>query len=95
MVSEDFGMIRERRSNQYLVEHKTANGKIVRNRMKPGYSGVSETEKTGRKTRIYTTFTPIQIKTPKKYQKSRLNRGGFFIFSVKYTSWLMEIQNLK
>jgi len=73
-------MIREHRRNQYLVEHKTANDGIAETRMKLGYSGISEAGKTRRKTRIYTTFTPIQIKTPKKHQKSRLNRDGFLYF---------------
>ena len=79
-VSEDFGMIWKQPRNQYLVEHKTANDGIAETRMKLGYSGISEAGKTRRKPRIYTTFTPIQIKTPKKRQKSRLKRGGFLYF---------------
>lgn len=42
-------MIREHRRNQYLVEHKTANDGIIETRMKPGYSGIFEEEKSGQK----------------------------------------------
>lgn len=76
-VSEDFGTIRKRPRNQYLVEHKTANDGIAETRMKLGYSCISEAGKTRRKTRIYTTFTPIQIKTPKKRPKVVLKEAAF------------------
>lgn len=73
-------MIRERRRIQYLVEHKTANDGIAETRMKLEYSGISEAGKTRRKTRIYTTFTPIQMKTPKKRPKVVLKKAAFYIF---------------